>query len=119
MTTDERTEIMRRLRPLVSDSDLARAFRVSRQYVGQALGPRAEEPAESAKTLPQRDTDASARLPAALLAWRKHYGLTQAQAAGELGLSSAAQYNRWERGRSGSGLASLVLKYLDLYRKTY
>ena len=102
----------------VADATLAAAYGVSRQAIHARFGPRpdvpllAPPPAPATAPAPLKG-DAGARLPAALLRWRRRRDLSQAEAAAALGVH-VSTWAGWESGTMGCGVPAILLRLLDL-----
>ncbi len=93
-----------------SDSEIGAQLGITRQRVHQLLGKR---PARSPKVKPPRETAATADFAAALRGWRTSRGLSQAQAARLLCVTTHTVAS-WEQGVNGCSLAGAMLKLMDL-----
>ena len=93
------------------DSAIGRRYGLTRQRVHQILGKRPPAPRRAPPAAPPAPT--REEFAAALLAWRRRRGLSQAQAARLLrvGAHSVAS---WEQQSNGCSLAGAVMLLLEL-----
>lgn len=116
LTSAERSNIMRIMREHgAPDPTIAAAFGVSRQSIHSLLGPRIDPPApeipplDALMSLPHDTLCELAR--EALAQWRAHKGLSQRQAAAQLGVNPRTLQG-WEMGKCS--LPVMLLRYVNL-----
>ena len=93
------------------DSAIGRRYDLTRQRVHQILGKRPPAPRKAQPAAPPAPT--REEFAAALLAWRRRRGLSQAQAARLLRVT-VTSISAWENKVCGCSLAGAILLLLEL-----
>ena len=110
--TAQRLAAMRAMRALDKpDSAIGRRYGLTRQRVHQILGKRPPTPRRAPPAAPPAPT--REEFAAALLAWRRRRGLSQAQAARLLHVT-VTSISAWENEVCGCSLAGAVMLLLEL-----
>ena len=94
----------------MADATIAKRHGITRQRVHQLLGPRPRTVRAPPKPAPAPPTRKA--FAAALLAWRRRHGLSQAGAARLLGVTTHS-VSSWEQQRRGCSLATSILQLME------